>query len=120
MRQIVMLERTKHDVRHDRTTLTNHGERPLQWVYRVDFVVPVRTYEEQVLRFGLDQDVFQELERRGIEPLQIVEKQRQRMLGTCEHSDQPAQGRLEASLRFCRRDFRNSRRLSDDELELGH
>ena len=56
---------------------------------RVDLVVPVCADEEEVLRFGLHQDVLQQIERSPIEPLQIVEEQRQRMLGLREHTDQP-------------------------------
>ena len=114
------VERAQHDVLHDRAALADRRERPHQRVRRVDLVVPVRADEEQVLRLGLDQDVLQQIERRPIEPLQIVEEQRQRMLGACEHTDQPAKGHLKAGLRVRRRDVWNRRLLADHELQLGN
>jgi hypothetical protein len=39
----------------------------------------------------LRQQVLDEVERRGVELLQVVEEQRQRMLRTGEHAEEPPQ-----------------------------
>ena len=116
--QVSMLERPQHDFLHDRAALADRRELPHQRMRRVDLVVPIRADEQEVLRLGLDEDVLQQLERRAIEPLQIVEEQRQRMLGAREHTDQPPKRHLEAGLRVRRRDVRNRRLLSDHELQF--
>src|SRR6185436_14611932 len=87
---------------------------------RVDFVVTVCSDEQEVLRFGLDQDVLHQIKRGLVEPLQIVEEQRQRMLGLGEYLDQPAQRHLYAGLRGRWRYVRNRRLFADHELQLGN
>ena len=64
---------------------------------------------------GMDQQVFEQIERRGIEPLQIVEEQGQRMLGPSEHPQKPSEHELETSLRVLWRQFRDTALVADDE-----
>src|SRR4030095_15250282 len=87
---------------------------------RIEFVVTVRSDEQEVMRFGLDQDVLHQIERGLVEPLQIVEEQRQRLLGLGEYLDQPTQRHLHAGLRGRWRYVRNRRLVADDELQLGN
>jgi hypothetical protein len=47
--------------------------------------------------------VFEQVERRRIEPLQILEEQRQRMLRPGEHGDETLEDKLETPLRVLRR-----------------
>src|SRR5262245_17082217 len=71
-----------------------------------------------MLPFGLDKHRFQQFERRPVEPLEVVEEQRQRVLSTREHADQLSKRHLYPRLRLRRGDFTSGRLLSDDELEL--
>jgi hypothetical protein len=54
----------------------------------VHFVVAVRSDEEQVLDSGVCQEPVQEVERRRVDPLQVVQKYDQRMLSLCERADE--------------------------------
>src|SRR5262245_21065140 len=116
--QIFRLERPKPDFWNKYAALANRRERPHQRVRRIDLVVPKRADEEQVLPLGLDEDVFQELERRGVEPLQIVQEQGQRVLSAREHTDETSKNHLKAGLRVRGRNVWNGRLLSDDELQF--
>jgi len=45
----------------------------------IDLIVPVRTDQHQVLQIRLGQQILEQVERRRVQPLQIVKEQRQRM-----------------------------------------
>ena len=64
----------------------------------VDFVVAISPNLEEVLQFRPRQQILQQVKRRRIEPLQIVEKQGQWMLSPREHADETAENELEAAL----------------------
>src|SRR4030095_2334917 len=109
-----------HDVPHDRSTLPDCREPPRQRVRAIDLVVPVRADEQEMSKLGLDQHALQQVECRHAEPLQIIEEQRQRVLGAGEYADEFEQGVLESYLRGSGRDLWHRRLFSDDELELGN
>src|SRR5271167_1721769 len=62
--------------------------------------------------------VFEEIERRAIQPLQIVEEQRQRVLLTREHAEESPEYHPKPVLVVWRRQVWNRRLFSNDELEL--
>ena len=72
----------------------------------------------QVPHIRLRQQVLDEVERRRVEPLQVVEEQRQRMLRPGEDADEPPEHQLEAALRVLWRQLRDRRLVSDDELSV--
>src|SRR5215813_13956812 len=80
------------------------------------FVVAVGTDEEKIAEIRPVQQIFQEVERRRVEPLQIIEEERQRMFRPREDADELSKRQLEAPLRVLWRKLRDRRRLSDDEL----
>src|SRR6202043_2612746 len=53
-----------------------------------------------------------------IEPLQIVEEQSKRMLGSCEHSDESPKDELESALCVLRWKVDDRRGFSDDQLQF--
>ena len=63
--------------------------------------------------------IFEQIERGGVEPLQIVEEERQRMLRTRKDADESPQHRLKAALRILRRQIGDRRLLADDEFQFG-
>ncbi len=69
----------------------------------VDLVVAIGTDQQQVLHIRPGQQILEQIERRRVEPLQIVEEERQRMLRPGEHADEPPEHQLEAALRVLRR-----------------
>src|SRR5277367_6634888 len=64
--------------------------------------------------------VLKEIECRGIQPLQIVEEQRERMLRPREYPEEAAKDQLEAILGVLRRQVGDWRLCSDTELEVGN
>src|SRR5262249_45373530 len=83
-----------------------------------DFVVAVGADEEKIAKFGPAQQVFQQVERRRVEPLQVFEEERQRMFRPREDAYELPKYQLEAPLRVLWRKLRNRRRLSDDQLHF--
>ncbi len=61
----------------------------------VDLVVPVGPDQQQVTQLGLGHQVFKQVERRSIEPLQVIEEQRQRALRPSEDAEQAAEDHAE-------------------------
>src|SRR4029450_5871817 len=84
-----------------------------------DLVVPVRADEKEVPHIALDHQVLEQIKRRDIEPLQIVQKQGERMLGPSEDSQKPSEHELEAALRVLWRQFRDHGLVADDDLQVG-
>src|SRR5580692_11491906 len=64
--------------------------------------------------------MLDQVERRRVEPLQIVEKQRQRMFGPREDAEKSPEHQLETALRLLRRKLRDRRLLPDEELQFGN
>src|SRR5216684_5698132 len=64
--------------------------------------------------------VLEEVERCGIQPLQIVQKQRERVLLPREYAEEAPEDHLEAALRVLRRQVRDGWLFSDHELQLGN
>src|SRR5215470_14146686 len=83
-----------------------------------DLVVAVGAEEEQVLDLGVGDELDEELERSGVEPLQIVDEERERMLAAREHADEAKHGALEPLARVLRRQLDDVGLRPDDELEL--
>ena len=84
----------------------------------IDFVVPVGADQHQVLHIRPDQQILKQIERRGVEPLQIVEEQGERMLRPREDTDKATEYQLEAALRVLGRKFRDRWLFSYDELQF--
>ncbi len=61
---------------------------------------------------------LEQVERRRVEPLQIVEEERERMLRPGEDAEEAPEHQLEAALRVLRRQLGDRRLLADDELQL--
>src|SRR5262245_53686279 len=60
----------------------------------------------------------EQLEAGRIDPLQIVEKQDERVFGTGEYAKKAAEHQLEAYLPVLRRELGDGRLLADDKREL--
>src|SRR5262249_13148209 len=83
-----------------------------------NFVVAVCGDEEKIAEFGSAQQVFHQVERRRVEPLQVVKEEHQRMFRPSEDADKLPKYQLEAPLCVLWRKLRDRRRLSDDELHF--
>src|SRR6185436_11071914 len=70
------------------------------------------------LRLG--DEVRDEVERRGVEPLQIVEEQHERVFWSSEYAEEALEDRLESVLGLRCRKVRHRWLRPDDELERGN
>src|SRR5690242_9969359 len=82
----------------------------------IDFVVPIGADQQQVPHLRLGQEILEQIERRRVRPLQIIEEQRKRMFGAREHAKETPKHQLEPPLRLLWRKFGNWRLFSNDEL----
>jgi len=64
--------------------------------------------------------VLEEVERRCIKPLQIVEEQRERVLLPCEYAEETPENHLKSVLRFLRRQVRDRWLFSNHKLQRGN
>src|ERR1700758_5664432 len=85
-----------------------------------DFVLAITPDQQEVLQLRMRQQILQQIERRRVQPLQIVEKQGQRMLLPREYANESAEHQLEAALSILWWNFRNWRLVSDNELQFGN
>src|SRR6266404_5138123 len=84
----------------------------------IDFVVSVGPDQHQVLHIRPGQQILEQIERRGVKPLQIVEEQRKRMFRPCEDADESPEHQLETALRVLWRKIRDWRLFSYNELQF--
>src|SRR5215472_7773897 len=116
--QVVVGEGGKYDLLHFRSSLADRFEFSHQRMGGIDFVVPVGADQHQVPYIRLSQKVLEEIERRSIEPLQIIEEQSKRMFGPCEYADKSPEDKLEAALGFLWGKSRDQRLLSNDVFQF--
>ena len=71
---IVQPEGRQHNLLHPRTGLADRLQRARQRVRGTDLIVPVGANQQQMPHLGMRGQMLDEVERRGIQPLQIIEK----------------------------------------------
>ena len=122
--EVVASEGCQVNLLNQRSGLADCVELVPQRMCGIDLVVPISADQHQVLQIRLGQQVLQQIESRSIEPLQIVEKERQRMFLPGKNTDESAEHELETALRLLWIEFRNRRWVVDNELqfrdEVGH
>ena len=116
---IVEPERSQLDLLDPCSGVADRLDRPHQRVGWADLVVPVGCHQQQVSHVRMRDQVLEQFERRRIQPLQIIEKQRERVFLAREHAEEPPENPLEAVLRVLRRQIRDRRLGADHELQLG-
>src|SRR5882724_3065356 len=117
---IVEPEGRQHDLMHARIGFADRLECPQERVRGADLVVPVGPDDHEVSHLRMRDQVLEEVEHRCIQPLQIVKKQRERVLLPREYTEEAPENRLETVLRVLRRQVRDWRLFSDHELQLGN
>src|ERR1700730_3046712 len=66
---IIEPEGRQYDLLDLRSGLADRRQRPRKWVREADFVVPVSSDQQQVPHLSVRDQVLEEVERRGIQPL---------------------------------------------------
>src|SRR5882757_7486737 len=116
---IVESERRQNDFLHSRSGFAHRLQRVHKRVRGTNLVVPVGADEQQVPHFRVRDQMLEEVERCCIQPLQIIEEQRERVLRASEHSKEPPEYQLEPFLRVLRRQLRYRRLFPNHVLQLG-
>src|SRR5256885_1379309 len=111
--------RAEQDLPHHAAGSADPRQHPRERVRRADLVVAIGTDQEQVPHVGVEDEVLDQFEGRAIQPLQVVEEQRERVLRACKHAEKTPEHQLEPILPFLLRELRNRRLLADDESQLG-
>lgn len=78
-------ERTHLDLLYVRTGLFHGSERSRRGVGRVDFVFAICDHQQEVGRVRIRHHGLEQRERRGVRPLDVVEKEHQWMVRRAEH-----------------------------------
>src|SRR5262249_49305935 len=97
--EMLSSERLKPDLVYLSASGPDRGELAHERMRGSDFVVAVGADEEKIAEFGSAQQGFQQVERRRIEPLQVIEEERQRMFRPREDADELPKDQLDARLR---------------------
>src|SRR6202166_2211830 len=105
---------------HPRTVRADRLQRPPERMSEIDLVVPVGADQQQVPHLRVRDQMLDEVERRGIQPLQIIEEQRERMLLAREGAEEAPEHHLEAVVCVLRRQLRDRWLFPNHELQLGH
>src|SRR3954451_11469555 len=100
---IVKPKGCQHDLVDRHSGIANRLKSPQKRVRRPDLIVSIGSDQQQVPHLRVRDQVLEEVERRSIKPLQIVEEQRKRVLLPCEYAEKPPEYHPEAVLRFVRR-----------------
>src|SRR5215831_8229108 len=100
-------ERRERDLRHLSTGVLDSVKPSHQRMARSDFVVAIGADQHQVFKIRPGQQILEQIQRGCVEPLQIIEEQRQGMFWPGEYADQPTECQLETALRILWRKFRD-------------
>src|ERR1700738_1879438 len=111
-------ERRQYDLLDRRSGLADRIQRPPKRVRGHDLVVRIGADEQQVPHFRVRDEMLEQVERCRIEPLQIIEEQRERVLRPGKRAEKPPEHQLEAVLRVLWWKIGNGWLLSDDELQF--
>src|SRR5215472_154613 len=116
--EMLSAERPKRDLLYSSAGGFDRVELAHEWMRRSDFVVAIGADEKKIAKLGPAQQVFQQVERRRVEPLQVIEEERQGMFRPSEDADKLPKYQLEAPLCVLWCKLRNRRWLSDNELHF--
>ncbi len=86
---------------------------------RAHFIVAIGADQQQVAGVRVREQMLYEHQARGVDPLQVIQEEHQRMLLAREHRDELPKHHAEPVLRFGRGQRRYGRLLADDQLYLG-
>src|SRR5258708_4828173 len=117
---IVNPERRQHDLLYRRSGIANRLKSLEKRVRGADFVVSIGPDQKHVPPLRVRDQVLEEIERRSIKPLQIVEEQRERVLLPREYAEKPPKDHLKAVLRVLGRQVRNGWLSPDHKLQCGN
>src|SRR5262249_25054834 len=84
----------------------------------IDLVVAIGTDQQEALQIRPGQYILEQVERRRVEPLQIIEEQRQWMFRPGEDTDEAPEDQLKTPVRGPGRKLRARRLVADVEFQF--
>src|ERR1700722_11785664 len=118
MPEVFTGKRRKRDLLYPSAGALDGVELAPQRMGGINLVIPISPNQHQMLHVRLSQQILQQVQRCRVEPLQIVEEQRQWVLRPGEHGEKAPENQMKAALRVMGRQLRNRRLVADDELQL--
>ena len=118
MRHIFDAQRPEQNLLHTSSVPADRFERLRQRMRGTDLVVPVGADQQEVPDLRLGGQVLQQIKRRRVEPLQVVQKQHEGMFGPGKDADEAPQNSMKTVLRLQRWKVGNGRRLADDQFQF--
>ena len=100
--KVSMSERRKRDPLDLSAGVLDRLELARQRMRGVDLVVAIGADQHQMPQLRPGQQILQQVERRRVEPLQIVEEEGKRMVRSGKDADESAEHELETTLRLLR------------------
>ncbi len=117
--QTFMSQRRKDDLLHVRSGLAYCFDLAHEWMVAIHFVVAKGADQHQLPHIGPGEQILKQIERRGIEPLQVIEEEREGMFRVGEYADKSPKYQLKTTLRILWGEIRDWRLLPYDELQFG-
>src|SRR6202007_1084501 len=108
----------QHNFLDPGSSLAGRLQHPHERVRRIDFVVAVGSEQHQVPHVQIGNQALQKVKSCRVQPLQIIEEQRKRVLRPGERAEEPPEHQLEAVPLVLRRQVWNGRLFPDKELDL--
>ena len=112
-------ERRKRDFLNPQSHAADRFESPQKRVRGADLIVPVGPNQQQMLHLRVCGQVLDEIERRCVQPLQIIKEQRERMFLAREHAEETSENHLGAVLRILWRQIGDRRLFPDYQFQFG-
>ena len=88
--QMLSTQRPKRDLRYLSAGGFDGGKLLHQGMGDGDFVITIRANQDQMIHVRVRQQIFEQIECRCVEPLQVVEEERQWMFWTGEYVNKPS------------------------------
>jgi hypothetical protein len=117
---LVQTKRGQRNLMDRDSSLADFRQRPHERMRGAYLVVPVCTDEKEVSHFIVGDQVLEEIERRGVQPLEVVEEKREWVFWSGEDPKQPSEDHLKAVLCIPRRKLRHWRLFPHYEFKLGN
>src|SRR3954471_18364110 len=116
---VIQGERREQDRPYTRAVATQGIQRQQERVRQIDFVVAISSDQQEVARLTAANQVLDQTQGSSVDPLQIVEKQHQWVLGPGEYAQERAKYHLKAVARVLWREVRHPGLLADHQLQFG-
>src|ERR1700723_3004561 len=117
-RQVLNEQGREHDLLHVRSGSPYHVELVHEWVSRIHLIVSIDANHHQMPHIRAGCQLLEQIEHCRIEPLQIVEKQREWVLLAREHAEEAAEHRSKKPPGMVGRQVVVGRLRSTRQLEL--